>query len=145
MEDNRILDVETSNLRWKISQYREAFGDDGDVGVESAVAAAEASTSTSTSPSSDNKSQQKQRPPKPFGFRRFKGHKHDREAALKRAKTEEYLSSGAADADIEAHRTSRREGGVAGASPIDRLLTQASELRKRVGRSVPAAGGGKKK
>jgi hypothetical protein len=92
-----------------------------------------------TSSTSSNEPKPKP-PPKPFGFRRFKGHKHDREAAAKRAKTELYLSSGEADADIRAHKTAKRELGLGGASAIERLLTQASELRKRVGRSAPVTG-----
>ena len=94
-----------------------------------------------TSSTSSNEPKPKP-PPKPFGFRRFKGHKHDREAALRRAKTELYISSGQADEDIKAHKTAKRELGLGGASPIDRLLTQASELRKRVGRSAPVTGKG---
>ena len=116
---------------------REAFGETESTSTTTTATAAETpSTSSPSSPS--NKPKPKNTTP--FGFRRFKGHKHDREAAARRAKTELYLSSGEADADIAAHKTARREAGLGGASPVERLLTQASELRKRVGRSTPVTG-----
>lgn len=119
----------------KKRKNREAFGEtDSTSTVTTATAADETPSSSSTSSSPKPKNT------KPFGFRRFKGHKHDREAAARRAKTELYISSGEADADIRAHKAARREAGLAGASPVERLLTQASELRKRIGRSAPVTG-----
>ena len=115
---------------------REAFGETESTSTTTATAAAAAAET----PPSSSTSSSKPKNTKPFGFRRFKGHKHDREAAAKRAKTELYISSGEADADIRAHKAARREAGLAGASPIERLLTQASELRKRIGRSAPVTG-----
>lgn len=71
--------------------------------------------------------------PNPFGFRRFKGHKHDREAAARRAATAAALES--MPQRIADHRASRR-AVVTGASPIDQLLSRPKELRLKAGRGV---------
>ena len=71
--------------------------------------------------------------PHPFGFRRFKGHKHDREAAARRAATAVALQGMAAR--IADHRAARR-AIVSGASPLDQLLSRPKELRLKSGRGV---------
>ena len=84
---------------------------------------AAAAPSSSTPPST----------PAPFGFRRFKGHKHDREAAARREATAVALAS--MPDRIAEHRAARR-AAVSGASPLDRLLSRPKELRLKAGRGV---------
>lgn len=134
---NADFELNHTNTKKNVKKNREAFGETESTSTTTATAATAAETPPS-SPSTSSKPKPKNT--KPFGFRRFKGHKHDREAAARRAKTELYISSGEADADIRAHKAARREAGLAGASPVERLLTQASELRKRIGRSAPVTG-----
>ena len=95
--------------------------------------------SPSPSPSPSTPSPPPSRPPKPFGFRKFKGHKHDKVAAAKRAATEVALEGmPAAIAEYRARRAAH------GASPLEALLSRPSELKKRVGRAAVQAGSPKK-
>ena len=87
------------------------------------------------SPSSSSPS----RPSKPFGFRKFKGHKHDKVAAAMRAATQVALQ-GMPEA-IAAYRARRADHG---ASPLEILLSRPSDLKKRVGRAAVQAGSPKK-
>lgn len=84
--------------------------------------------SYTTQPPSDTPSS-----PNPFGFRRFKGHKHDREAAARRAATVTALLS--MPQKIAEHRAARR-AIVSGASAIDQLLSRPKELRLKAGRGA---------
>jgi hypothetical protein len=78
---------------------------------------------------------------RPFGFRRFKGHKHDREAAGRRTATAEALAG--MPARIAAHRAARRDV-VSQASALDQLLNRPKELRLKARGVQGAPGGGKK-
>ena len=73
------------------------------------------------------------RAPAPFGFRGFKGHKHDKEAAARRAKTAELLQS--MPARIAEARAERRAVGAA--SPLDALLLRPREIRAKAARGKP--------